>query len=542
MKTSKIVLIRCPQPLLVGQKTGAMYSSNRALTPEPTLPQLHGIIKHFSQMRNIPIEVIQLDLRDPVNGKIEEVCYGELKLPYLNEPLKKVYSGVSLAEKSILADADFIGFTNNFAMSRRVVADHIAKVRSMFPEKEIWIGGRDVFTSRVENVYVNAASRKKVVVFEGHVFESLQAYLLWKIKGEGEPFGITIFDDNGHQKYIPPQPLNSNIRNGEVNVPLPVYLHPESLEYFTGSGEGAPSSPFGRFVHMTISIGCPNACGYCTTGYRERYLVHKDMATIRAELEYYKQLGVKTIAIMDDNLLCLGVKKVKQIMELVNSYRFQIEYGNGLQLSLLAKHWDELKGPIFQQCVSLYAPLEDLTQNRLYNKLDPTASQLALMKRIARERPGMLKYVTMGVIIGVPGHTKKALETTFMDNMKKFLNVFKGSGLEVAMTVFNFMPLSGTKFGELALNSGRMVVVDPIAVDPEVCSFGTTSYAPEGMTHGEVYKLYQQALNLNPAGKSLGVFYVDLQQFGEKIFPQNERWKVPHQWKVSGYHLRDKVI
>lgn len=543
MKALKIVLIRCPQPLLIGVETGAMYSSNRALTPEPTLPQLHGILKHFSEMHNIPIEVIQLDLRDPANGKVKEVCYGELKLPYLNEPLKKVYSGVALEEvKPILTQADIIGFTNNFAMSRRVVADHIAKVRSMFPEKEIWVGGRDVFTPRVESVYTNAAGNKKLVVFEGHVFESLPAYLLWKIKGEGDPFGVTTFDGKGNQKYIPPQPLNFNAHNGEIDIPLPVYLHPEALEYFVGSGEGAPSSPFGRFVHMTISIGCPNACGYCTTGYRERFLVHKNMATIQAELDYYKQLGVKTIAIMDDNLLCLGVEKVKQIMGLVNNYEFQIEYGNGLQLSLLAKYWDELKDPIFQQCVSLYAPLEDLTQDRLYQKLDAISSQLDLMKKIANEKPGILKYITLGVILGVPGHTKKTLETIFMDNMKKFLNVFKRGGLEVAMTVFNFMPLSGTKFGELALDSGKMVVADPFSADPEVCNFGICSYAPEGMTHGEVFALYEKALNLNPAGRELGISYTHLQRFGEKALPQNDRWKIPSHWRVPGYHLRRDVI
>lgn len=538
MNPIKIALIRCPQPLLYGSKSGALYSSNRSLTPEPTLPQLHGILNNFSEGNNIPLQVIQVDLRDPANGNIAEICYGEIKLPYLEEPLQKVYSGISLEQvKSVLENADFIGFTSNFAMARKVVCDHIAKVRTWFPDKELWIGGRDIFTSRVEQVYIDSAGGKNLVVFDGHVFFSLPAYLLWKLQKEGMPFGVTVFDNNGNKKFFPQTPLK-NFANaeGEIDVPLPIYPRPEVLDYFTGSGEGNPFE--NRFVHMSLTIGCPNACGYCTTGYRERYLICKDLATIKAEFDYYKQLDVKVIAIMDDNLLCLGVSRVKRIMKLINSYDFLIEYGNGLQLSLLIDHWNELKEPIFQRCVSLYAPLEDLTQDCAYDKLAPLAKELELMENIANAKFSYLRYVTMGVIIGTPGHTRKKLEENFMQNIKNFLQIFKGSHIEVAITIFNFMPLSGTKFGEEALNSRQIAVNDPFLQDPEVCNFGITSYAPQNMTHRDIFILYQQALNLNPAGKCLGVSYWQLQSLGENALPKNQRHKIPLKWCVPGYHLR----
>ena len=543
MNATKIVLIRCPQPTLVGETSGSLYSPNRLLTPEPTLPQLEGIIKEFSKRFDVPINVIQLDLRYPANGPMKTVCYGSLKLHYINEKINKIYSGVdieSLYEN--LADADFIGFTNNFCMSRIVVAEHIRKVRDLFPAKELWVGGRDVFTERVIKVYANAAGNRNFIVFDGHVFDSLPAYLLWKIKNKGRPFGITIYDEKQKISKLDQKPLLENAnKDSEIKMPLPVYYKPKALGYFTGSGEGQPNPPFSRFVYMTISIGCPYACGYCTTGQRERYLVHKDLFTIKKELEMYKRLGVTTIGIIDDNLLALGPEKVKRIMNLINSYGFEIEYGNGLQLSLLNKYWDELKNPIFERCISLYAPLEDLTCDRLYEKLDPIALELELMKKIVREKPGSLRYVTMGVIIGVPGHTKKALETAFMKNIGKFLNVFFGSKLEVAVTVFNFMPLPGTHFGETALNSSRMVMADPISKDPEVCSFGTTSYAPEGISHKKLFELYEKALNLNPAGKELGVSYVKLQRLGKMAVQANERGKVPAQWRIPGFHLRARV-
>lgn len=540
MKTFDVVLVRCPQPSLVGEETGALYSPNRSLTPEPTLPQLAGIITQYAKRADVAIKVIQLDLRDPLlNGMVKTVHYGDIMLPYISEKINKVFSGINIeTAMNIIGTADVVGFTNNFAMSRRVVCDHISAVRKRFPEKEIWIGGRDLYTNRVKDIYARAASGD-CVIFDGHVFDSLPTYLNWKFgKGQGI-FGVTIYNKM-ERKEIPAKPLTACTRERVIDIPLPIYKNPESLGYFTGSGEGNPFDS--RFVHMTISIGCLFACGYCTTGYRERYLVHKSMDKIDAELDMYKQLGVKVISIMDDNLLALGSAKVNEIMGLVNSYDFRIEFGNGLMLSaLMGNNWQKIAEPIFEKCVSLYAPLEDLTADCRYEKLASIAKELELMRRIANAGFQNLKYVTMGVIFGVPRHTKEKLEGSFMRNMEKFLGVFSGSSLEVAMTVFNYMPLPGTTFGEQALDSGRMVVADPFYKDPEVCSFGTTSYAPEGMTHAEVFHLYEKALNMNPAGKDLGMTYVQLQKLGEKSLPQSESWKIPDKWKIPGFHLRERV-
>lgn len=93
IQSLEIVLIRCPQPLLVGARTGDLYSSNRAKTPEPTLPQLEGILRDFSDRTGIPVKVTQLNLRYPGNGKLEIKEYGRVNLGYLEEPLVKTYGG-----------------------------------------------------------------------------------------------------------------------------------------------------------------------------------------------------------------------------------------------------------------------------------------------------------------------------------------------------------------------------------------------------------------------------------------------------------------
>lgn len=546
----KVVLVRCPQPLVIGEESDALYSPCRAYSPEPTLPQVHGIIRAYAERTGDEIEVTQVDLRDPRWGHAVHHQYGDLTLPYIPEKLAKTFEGVDLSSPSVMASlesADIIGVSNNFAMSRGVVRRHIAEIRRLFPDKKIWIGGRDVFAPRVIDVYVQAAGRKNATVFHSHVFHSLPTYLEWKNRGTGSPVGVTIYSEDGDVFDAASQPLGGP--NECVEMPLPVYEHPEALGYFTGSGEGMADPPFGRFVHATFSIGCPFTCGYCTTGYREKTLVHKGLQTIEDEMTMCREMGVTHLAIMDDNFLALGVERVKAIMQIVNRHGFKVEYGNGLQLRPLTDRWDDFAEPVLSNCVSLYCPLEDLTgdpdnqsdDDVMYRKLDTMNTQLGLMERIAREHPAALRYVTMGVVHGVPGHAKEGITKHFPRNVRRFLEVFRGSGLEVAVTVFNFITLPGTKFGEEALDSGRMVVSDPITKDPEVSSFGTVSYAPEGMTHTEVWQAYEDALNLNPAGKSLGVRYVDLQRFGERAVPAERRHEVPAAWRKPGYHLRALV-
>ncbi len=549
MKTLDIVLVRCPQPLLVGARTGGLYSSNRTKTPEPTLPQLEGIVRDFSDRTGILVKITQLDLRYPGNGKLETREYGRVNLGYLEEPLVKTYEGVSLENyRSLIENADFAGFTNNFTMSRNVVLEHIRKVRQWCPDKEIWIGGRDAYPDMVVDVYAEAAGRRNAVVFNGHVFESLPAYLSWKATGEGEPFGVTIYDGNGQARKAQDKPL-ALFRNDnrEVRMPLPVYNDAAALAYFTCSGEGQPYPAFRSFVHATFSIGCPNECGYCTTGYREKFFVVKDMGTIERELAYYKSLGVSHIAVMDDNYLILGAERLRWVSGLMRKHGFKVEYGNGLQLSLLARNWEAYRDSVLGHCESLYCPLEDLTMNRRYDKLDSTASQLEFMRRIAREAPEALKYLTMGVIVGVPGHTKESLENVFLPNVRKFLDAFTGSRLKVAVTTFNYMVLLGTRFGDLAFNSGRMAA-DILRKHPEVANFELTSYAPEGMTHKDMFRIYERALNLNPAsvaygsgGKEVKVDYVTIQRKGEMALPADLRDKMPPQWREPGKHLRAEM-
>ncbi len=541
----KITLIRCPQPRLIGSNTGARYGPNRELAPEPSLPVVNGIIDQYSLDFEKQIDVDCLDLRYPKTGNLKEVVYDELKLPYIKEKINKVYYGVPIEDVfERVKDSDIIGFTNNFTMSRNIVLMNIKKIREMFPNVEIWIGGRDVFTRKIEELYLKAVNYKNVVIFRGHTFFSLPEYLNWRTNNKKIPNGIVYYDINGVRIIDTKQEsLREKSNNQELNLPLPSYFNPDELSYFMGSGEGMPDSEndFERFAHLTISFGCPNQCGYCTTGYRERYLVYKSKDCLKKELELLKSLNVKTIAIMDDNLLVIKRDVLIDYMNLINSYGFNIEYGNGLQLSILKNNWDELKEPILKNCVSLYCPLEDLTQNKFYEKLDPIENQLELMRLIVNYAPNTrMRYLTMGVIIGVPGHTKEKLYSKAKKNMIKFLNVFKGSKLKIAITVFNFMPLIGTLFGDTALNSNRMIL-DAIEKDPEIINFEIASYVPDGMNAEDIPQVYEDLLNLNPAGKSLGITYFKIKRFGINALPDSQKHNMPSAWKHAGMHYRDNA-
>ena|GEM_PF-6336241 len=530
-KSIKIALLRCPQPEVVTAK-GDLLSPNRTETPEPSLPQVHGIIQEYSKQTGIRIEVTQIDLRDPVNGQLKEVEYGEVSVEFAGR-LTKRYTGVSISEvKGVLEEADFIGFTNNFTIARGVVERHIRKVRELFPDKEIWIGGRDIYPKSIEGIYAEAAKNRKCIIFRGHVFQSLKAYLDLKLRGKGKPVGVVILNETGDRYESPARQLPK----GEFDFPLPIYA--QGAFDMSLSGEGDLPDELKPLAHMTLSIGCPHKCEYCTTSKREKVMTYKSLETIRKELEMLKDAGVQTIAIMDDNLLVLGPKKVNEIMNLVNSFDFYVEYGNGLQLSLLHRWWDDISEAVLGKCISLYAPFEDLTTNRFYHKLDDFDLQLHLMEKIAKA-PRSLRFLTLGVIVGVPGHSREGLIRTLPRNLEILLDVFDGSSLEVAATVFNFMPLAGTAFGDFALNSGRMIA-DP-REHPELISFGTPSFIPEGFTAQEIFKIYEEACNTNPAGKEFGVKYSDIYKKGERAFPKEMRDRIPKAWKTPGLHYRAKV-
>ena len=542
-KQLKVVLVRSPQPYLITEK-GELFSPNRLLAPEPTLPLLQGILQNAGAENGLKIKITQLDLRDSKNGKIVHNHYGDVEIPYIKNKLKKICSGVLIEDcMDLIEEADIIGFTNNFTMSRNVVRTNIKKVRDKFPDKEIWLGGRDVFPEKIAELYAESTDKKNLVIFDGHVFSSLPEYIKYKASKSGDLHGITIFDSNGKKTKYDTIPLTKLISKEGLSVPLPIFPDPNVLDRFNYSGEGPIEEGHGRFAHMTIGIGCPHKCGYCTTGWRERYLVERSIDSVKDELDLYKSLGVKTLAIMDDNLLSLGADKVNEIMDLINSYGFNIEYGNGLELGLLHKNWEEIHESVLKNCTVLYAPLEDLTQDVSYRKLESISEQLKLMKLIVDYFDGKAKhgirYITMGVILGVPGHTYNGLYENLPKNAENFLELFVGKNIGVAITAFNYMPLAGTSFGDQAIGSERMVT-DVVREHPEVVNFELTTYAPEGLTHNEVFGAYKKVINLNPAGrvnpkgKLLGINYEDLKKFGERALPENQRDKLPSYWRELG--------
>ena len=558
-KQMSVVLVRSPQPYLLADD-GSLHSPNRFQTPEPTLPLLHGILEDAGQRSGLEMKVTQLDLRDYRQGKLTHNHYGDLQLPYLGFPLRKMVSGKSIESSfDSMEEADAVGFTNNFAMSRNVVLDNIRKVRQKFPDKEIWLGGRDIFPEdnpitgldEVTNLYVRAAGGKNVVVFDGHVFSSLPEYIKFKAGKEANLHGVITFDKNGTKIVAPNIPLTKLAKeHHEFSAPLPIYPDPDLLELFNGSGEGPINDGRGRFAYMTISIGCPHDCGYCTTGFRERYTVRRTMKDIERELQLYKKLGVKTLGIMDDNILVMPPETVNDIMGLVNSFGFNIEYGNGLELKSLLRNWDKIHESVLKNCTTLYAPLENLSKDSFYRKLNPWVENIELLTRVRNyfDQIGGERYVTMGVILGIPGDTRKGLEEILPKNVERFLEVFEGSNVvRTAVTPFIFMPLFKTPFGKVALNSGGMVI-DTIVDHPEGIQFEGVTYGPAGMgTPVEaakiVYDAYCRTMNMNPAGRLgpdgtyLGGTYEELKRWGGKA--PSLKGRVPLQWSELGGDLTD---
>lgn len=551
----KITFLEVPQPILYTNKEGSakqLWAPNRTTASRPTLPILEAIVNQCAQSNGLEITTESIDLRDPRTGNVEIQEYGQVTLPYVNNVLTKAIVGVPL-EKVIdkLKDSDVIAFSNNFAMQRNVVQMYAKQLRKIFPDKKIIFGGRDVFPSDIAESYAQSVGMRNCTLFGGHSYKSLPEFVKKQADLHADLSDMIEYDENGNKQEHPKKSFAELILHGSYEQPIPLIKDISKLARFNMSGEGATAESYDKFAHITFSMGCPHNCGYCTTGARERGQVIRTLENITAELDMYKEAGVKTLAIMDDNLLTIPRENLLSIMNEVNKRGFRIEYGNGLQLAILEKDWDELRDPILKNCTTLYMPFEDLTRQPLdtkvaYEKLMPIHKEFDLLHKVIdyfdSQSKEISRQITVGVILGVPGHTKEGLCNTAPKNAATILEQFIDKKVRVAVTPFCYIPLPGTPFGEKAAQKGMIV---DIKEHPEVLNLEMVSYGPSTLSNNPdtaariVYDTYRQMCNLNPAGRLgpngeyLGVSYMDLKRHGVYAIPEHKRSAYKN-WLCSG--------
>jgi radical SAM superfamily enzyme YgiQ (UPF0313 family) len=181
-----------------------------------------------------------------------------------------------------ITGSDVLGISSHFSFESGIVKDFIEYSKKLNPEIKIMVGGADVKAR--PNDYLNFGAD---LVFAGD-------------------FNPQEFKKIYFEKQVIPE-----YRHRFEKLAVPSFEFLKHLNLYSDSHDGpvpsGVSSPIG-FVYFTR--GCPRNCDFCESRLSRYEPLDLDAAI--KMLKFYKQNGVKTLNIVDDNLLIQTAGKTAQ--------------------------------------------------------------------------------------------------------------------------------------------------------------------------------------------------------------------------------------
>lgn len=337
----------------------------------------------------------------------------------------------------LIISSDVIGISSHFSFESGIVKDFIEYAKKKNPKIKIMIGGADVKARPQEYV-------------------GFGADLVFVEDFNPEEFRNATFTKQIGMYYRHPL--------GKLSEPS-FELLPKLKEYSDSHDGPVPAGvpfPIG-FIYFTR--GCPRNCDFCETRL-SRYEPF-DFETTVNMLNFYMKSGVKTLNIVDDNLLILaagetGRKKIIALFEKTLKMGFSWEFPNGLEVGQLART-GELDLKLFNSlfcreklsnnqligAYRLYFPIETFDERNKYLKLKQLDSQNKIIEALAEIQ---IPEIAFGVIIP-PTANQKTFDTIKSEYLKiKDIVKSKSFGKTKARYgVFHLIPIStyrsmGTKY------------------------------------------------------------------------------------------------
>lgn len=300
---------------------------------------------------------------------------------------------------------------------------------------------------------------------------------LKKIKGIG-------FKNDGI-KITPPRPLIMDLDS----LPFPArHLLPMNT-YFEAVKEtplrGEISKPWTTIV---TSRGCPHSCIFCSAHLtRGRIWRGRSPENVVKEIEHLVNVyGIKQIDFHDDNLT-LDQKRMEKICDLIIEKGLDFEWytPNGVRADTLNENL--LIKMKKAGCRRLYVAPESGVQQVVDKIIKKKLNLKAVENAVISSRKIGIK-VACFFIIGIPGETKKDIETTI-----KFAYKLKKLGAD--KFYFSFaMPLYGTELYEIAKLKGYL----QDGFSDEALSAVEPLIKTEEFTKADLLKLSAKANMVNP--------------------------------------------
>lgn len=213
---------------------------------------------------------------------------------------------------------DFFCFAVNIANvtnTFKIIND----IKSNYPDKKVILGGPS--TPSIGERYAKSCNADAVIVGEGEytLLELLQSDDLSNVKG------IFIKEKNGNIKFTGERKLIMNLDE----LPFPALDKVPLDKYNVSIKQAKP------ICNIITSRGCPNSCTYCfhTKAWRQR-----SAKNVVDEIEWQVKLGIKEIAINDDNFT-LNEKRAEEICDMIieRGIKVKLQCMNGIRADRVSR-------------------------------------------------------------------------------------------------------------------------------------------------------------------------------------------------------------
>lgn len=433
-KDARVLFLVTPLSNLFDETGGYVTPSRPRF---PILPELMLASALREKLPDLKLQVVNPRVAGPDTFRVYK------KIQYFNRAMEAVRTGAPAEDnKEDIERADVVCISNNFTQNAGVTCELIAYVVQINPKALIIVGGADVaarypiYLKAGADIACLAEGEKRLpaliaAMIDGSNFREIPHLAV----NDGSEATLTSNFMNGKYLHLGSYPKKIDSWATDVNTMQFAALDLVDVREFNESGEGllipGVSAPI---MHFESSRGCHESCTFCTTpNLKGTSYRHMKNARIRQMLEYYRQNGIRSLALNEDNLLSRaaldhdeGIAELIEMFEILKEMEFAWEFDGGLQFGLFWNNetqtirqelFDALfynnggKGGQWIGAYRIYVPLERLADHDMkkFKKLQPFEVELSIIKEMARIG---CPAVYLGIIVGVPTDTDETIRIT----------------------------------------------------------------------------------------------------------------------------------
>lgn len=444
--TTNVTLYEAPGVALVLEDR---ILGEQIISSNPKYSQLMVAAALERELSDMNISFVDAKAGEPTRlEKYEELRYG-------SKTLEKFRVGVPFEEiAESVESSDIIGVTVNHTYERRVIRDFVRYMKEANPEAIVVLGGSDA-TAHPQS-YLNAGA-DFCVLGKGEII----APNLFKALVDNQPV-----DDISGVAYLKDGQVIINKKSQSDNpkvdsLPLPA-LHLVKQVYSQAVEGGLPEGVEPNVGVLEMSRGCMNNCGFCATPYIIGKYQSMSVDKVEENLDHLTNNGIKTLTIIDDNLLGRlnyegGRQELLDIFTMLRDKDFSWYLLNGLQFGMLeeegnidtelidALFWNESEEGKLRGCFRSYIPLEKLTDEGVarYRKLKSYDVEKRIIERIVETHVPQLNF---GLLVGMPDESPQSLQVTLQrsEEIRDLVESVSEGKTQTYFLPFLFIPIPGT--------------------------------------------------------------------------------------------------